>query len=135
MRGGHAANHALLSGVLSTERAGYPDGNLSIDQRAAELVGHNTRYPSLVFWRQGMSFTRTGVRVPAVVNPATRSGSCLRMTRRTKEVRPRRPWFEWRILDAVLSDAKGLKHQLGTEDRHKLEEYFTSIRETERNWS
>ena len=41
VRGGHAANHALLSGVLSTERAGYPDGNLSIDQRAAELVGHN----------------------------------------------------------------------------------------------
>ena len=36
------------------------------------------------------------------------------------------------ILDAVLSDAKGLKHQLGTEDRHKLEEYFTSIRETEK---
>ena len=32
------------------------------------------------------------------------------------------------ILDAVLSDAKGLKHQLGTEDRHKQEEYFTSIR-------
>ena len=51
VRGGHAANHTLLSGVKSTERASYPDGNVTVDQRAAELVGHNTRYPSLVFWK------------------------------------------------------------------------------------
>lgn len=70
VRGGHAANHTLLSGVKSTERAGYPDGNITVDQRAAELVGHNTRFPSLVFWDDGMSYTRTGVRVPAVAKPS-----------------------------------------------------------------
>ena len=133
VRGGHAANHALLSGVLSTERAGYPDGNLSIDQRAAELVGHNTRYPSLVFWRQGMSFTRTGVRVPAVVKPSDAFRLLFENDSADKKKFDRAALgSSGSILDAVLSDAKGLKHQLGTEDRHKLEEYFTSIRETEK---
>lgn len=60
VRGGHAANHTFLSGVKSTERAGYPDGNITIDQRVAELIGHKTRFPSLVFWKDGMNFTRTG---------------------------------------------------------------------------
>ena len=70
VRGGHAANHTLLSGVKSTERGGYPDGNITVDQRAAELVGHQTRFPSLVFWKDGMSFTRTGVRVPGIARPS-----------------------------------------------------------------
>ena len=133
VRGGHAANHALLSGVLSTERAGYPDGNISIDQRAAELVGHNTRFPSLVFWQQGMSFTRTGVRVPAVEKPS----DAFRLmfvddTAEKKKFDRAALDSSGSILDAVLSDAKGFKKQLGHEDQDKLEEYFSSIRETEK---
>jgi len=133
VRGGHAANHALLSGVLSTERAGYPDGNITIDQRAAELVGHFTRYPSLLFWSQGMSFTRTGVRVPAVEKPS----DAFRLmfvddTDEKKKFDRAALDSSGSILDAVLSDAKGFKKQLGHEDQHKLEEYFSSIRETEK---
>lgn len=133
VRGGHAANHTLLSGVKSTERAGYPDGNITIDQRAAELLGHETRFPSLVFWREGMSFTRTGVRVPAVKKPS--DAFRLMFIDDSKEQRK----FDraaldssGSILDAVREDAKKFKTVLGVEDRHKLEEYFTSIRDTEK---
>ena len=52
VRGGHQANHTLWSGIKNTDRAAFPDGNITVDQRAAELVGHNTRYPSLVFWTE-----------------------------------------------------------------------------------
>jgi hypothetical protein len=133
VRGGHAANHALLSGVKSTERKSYPDGNITVDQRAAELVGHNTRFPSLVFWDEGMSFTRTGVRVPALKSPS--EAFALMFLDDSQEKRQ----FECEsvaasasILDAVRADAKAFQRRLGQADQEKLDEYFTSIRETER---
>ncbi|MDG2128556.1 MAG: DUF1552 domain-containing protein [Fuerstiella sp.] len=133
VRGGHAANHTLLSGVKSTERAEYPDGNVTVDQRAAELVGHNTRFPSLVFWKDGMNFTRTGVRVPAIAKPSDAfelmfvddSDERKKFNRASVE-------SSGSILDAILEDARGLKRELGKTDQQKLEEYFSSIRETEK---
>ena len=99
----------------------------------AELDGHETRFPSLIFWKDGMSFTRTGVRVPAVEKPS--DAFRLMFVDDSEELRK----FErsslnssGSILDAVREDAKSYQSVLGTEDRQKLEEYFTSIRETER---
>jgi hypothetical protein len=133
VRGGHAANHTLLSGVKSTERASYPDGNVTIDQRAAELVGHKTRFPSLVFWDDGMSFTRTGVRVPAVEKPSD-AFKLMFVDDSDEEKRFNRSSLKssGSILDAVLDDAHRLNRELGKNDQRKLEEYFSSIRETEK---
>ena len=133
VRGGHAANHTLLSGVKSTERAGYPDGNITVDQRAAELVGHNTRFPSLVFWKDGMSFTRTGVRVPGVARPSD-AFKLMFVDDSDKQKKFNRASVEssGSILDAILEDARGLNRELGKTDQQKLEEYFSSIRETEK---
>ena len=133
VRGGHAANHTLLSGVKSTERAGYPDGNITVDQRAAELVGHNTRFQSLVFWGDGMSYTRTGVRVPAVEKPS--DAFKLMFVDDSEEQRKfNRATLDSSssILDTVLEDARSLNRELGASDRRKLEEYFSSIRDTEK---
>lgn len=131
--GGHAANHTLLSGIKSTERASYPNGNLTIDQRVAELVGHRTRFPSLVFWNAGMSYTRTGVRVPAVERPSDAfkllfvddSPDMRQFNRKAVDA-------SGSILDTVREDANRYRRKLGTRDREKLEEYFNSIRETEK---
>ncbi|PHS04788.1 MAG: hypothetical protein COA78_16070 [Blastopirellula sp.] len=133
VRGGHAANHTLLSGVKSTERAGYPDGNITVDQRAAELVGHNTRFPSLVFWKEGMSFTRTGVRVPGVARPSD-AFKLMFVDDSDEQKKFNRASIEssGSILDAILEDARGLNRELGKTDQQKLEEYFSSIRETEK---
>lgn len=133
VRGGHQANHALWSGIKNTDRAAYPDGNITVDQRAAELVGHNTRYPSLVFWTEKSSYTRTGVAVPAIQTPSEAFN--LMFVDDTAEKRK----FDREtvnasgsILDTVLSSAKTFKKRLGSTDQEKLEEYFTSIRETEK---
>ena len=47
VKGGHFAVHSFLSGVRSVDAKGMPDGNISIDQRAAESIGGVTRFPSL----------------------------------------------------------------------------------------
>ena len=133
VNGGHAANHTLLSGIKSTERASYPDGNLTVDQRAAELVGHQTRFPSLVFWRDGMSYTRTGVRVPALEKPSDAFKLMfVNDTDEEKKFNRAALMSSGSILDTILEDARKLRHELSGNDRHKLEEYFDSIRETEK---
>jgi hypothetical protein len=133
VRGGHAANHVLLSGVKSTERAAYPDGNVTVDQRAAELIGHNTRFPSLVFWKEGMSFTRTGVRVPAISTPSDAFKLMfVDDTDQQKKFNRASLKSSGSILDAVQEDARRLQKDLGEVDRKKLDEYFSSIRETEK---
>ena len=133
VRGGHQANHTLWSGIKNTDRASYPDGNITVDQRAAELVGHNTRFPSLVLWTEKNSYTRTGVSVPAIQTPSEAFN--LMFVDDTAEKRK----FDREtidasgsILDTVLDDANAFKTKLGRTDQEKLEEYFNSIRETEK---
>ena len=133
VRGGHAAAHAVLSGILITQRAAYPDGNVTVDQRAAEFVGHETRFSSLNFWKEGMSYTRSGVRVPAISKPSD-AFALLFVDRTDDEKKFDRAAFatSGSILDAVREDAKSFQRSLGHSDREKLEEYFSSVRQTEK---
>ena len=48
VKGGHYAVHSFLSGIKQSQAASMPAGNLSLDQRAAEAIGSQTRFPSLV---------------------------------------------------------------------------------------
>jgi hypothetical protein len=47
------------------------------------------------------------------------------------ESRSRREQYKKSILDFVMEDAAQLKQKLGSRDQHKLDEYFTSVREIE----
>lgn len=132
VRGGHSATHTLLSGVKSTERATNPEGNLTLDQRMAEAVGHEARFPSLVLWSTGMNFTRNGVRVPGIQTPSEAFRQLFVETS-ASEKRSEHAALEssGSILDAVRAHARAIEDRLGRADREKLEEYFTSVRETE----
>jgi hypothetical protein len=44
VKGGHFAVHTFLTGVKSAEAKAMPDGGISLDQRAAEFVGSQTRF-------------------------------------------------------------------------------------------
>lgn len=77
VKGGHFAVHSFLSGVLHSEARDREDGNVTIDQYLAEKVGDQTRFPSLTIGSEGgihggcqLSWTRSGVRVPPITNPA-----------------------------------------------------------------
>jgi len=136
VRGGHAANHAFLSGVTMTDRNAHPEGNMTIDQGLAEKIGHHTRFPSLNFAEGTYSFTRTGVSVPAVSTPS----KAFRLmfvddSAASKESTKKSLKSSGSILDAIRENAKRLQKRLGKEDKEKLEEYFTSIRGTEKQFA
>lgn len=132
VRGGHSATHTFLTGVKSTERATNPEGNLTLDQRVAEVVGAATRFPSLVFWEAGTNFTRNGVRVPSLTRPSEAFRQLF-----VDEDEPQKRYdraalrASGSLLDVVRADAHALAGRLSSTDRVKLEEYLTSIRETE----
>lgn len=152
--GDHArASGTFLTGVRVKKTAGADiHAGISIDQVAANQVGHLTRFPSL-------ELTCDSVR---------RSGNCdsgyscayqynLAWRSATQPVAPepnprllferlfgagapgerresllRRQQQQRSILDFVLDDARSLQGRLAARDRQKLDEYLASVREIER---
>ena len=139
LKGGHFAVHTFLTGVKSADAKGMPEGGVSLDQRAAEFVGARTRFPSLTVGSDDglhggtqMSWTRTGTRVPPIPGPQElfRALFVSDDSKAKKQVADRIQLQE-SILDAVQGDAKSLGRRLSKNDRQKLDEYFSSIRDVE----
>lgn len=140
VKGGHFGIHAFLSGVRSIDAKSMPEGNITIDQRAAETVGGATRFPSLTVGSETgihggcqMSWTRSGTRVPPITGPRDLFRK-LFVGESEEEQRQADDRFRLRgsILDAVHGDAKSLGKRVNARDRQKLDEYFSSIRDVER---
>jgi hypothetical protein len=140
IKGGHFAVHSFLSGVLNSEAQNRPDGNVTIDQFIADEVGFQTRFPSLTVGSEGgihggcqIAWTKSGVRVPPIGGPAALfdrlfvSDTQERQARRVQENH-----LQASILDSVLEDANRLSKRVNREDKDKLDEYFTSIRDVEK---
>jgi hypothetical protein len=140
VKGGHFAVHSFLSGVLNSEAQNRPDGNVTIDQYLADEVGHQTRFPSLTVGSEGgihggcqIAWTKSGVRVPPITNPAELfeklfvGDSKDRQARRKQENR-----VQASILDSVREEANRLSRQVNKEDKDKLNEYLTSVRDVEK---
>ncbi|QEG38149.1 DUF1552 domain-containing protein [Roseimaritima ulvae] len=140
LRGGHFAVHTFLSGVLHHESKNRRDGNVTIDQFIADEVGIQTRFPSLTVGSEGgihggcqMSWTKSGVRVPPITGPAELftklfvSESPQRLAQQVKE-----NTLQASILDAVQEEAGSLSRRVNHEDKRKLDEYFSSIRDVEK---
>jgi len=140
IKGGHFAVHSFLSGVLNSEAQNRTDGNVSIDQYLADEVGFETRFPSLTVGSEGgihggcqIAWTKSGVRVPPITGPADLfeklfvTDSEERRARRVEENK-----LQASILDTVLDEANQLSKKVNREDKEKLDEYFTSIRDVEK---
>lgn len=139
LNGGHFAVHTFLTGVKSADAKGMEEGGISLDQRAAEHVGSQTRFPSLTIGSEDglhggpmMSWTRTGTRVPPVPGPRELFRSLFINDDAAAKARAAdRIELQDSILDAVLGDAKSLKRRISKTDQQKLEEYFASVRDVE----
>ncbi|TWU30684.1 hypothetical protein Poly41_65890 [Novipirellula artificiosorum] len=119
---------SFLSGVRTADAKGMPEGNITLDQRAAETLGGATRFPSLTLGSESgihggclMSWTRSGTRVPPISTPrdlfrklfVTDNGSDLAASLDRLDLKDS-------ILDAVQGDARSLQRQLGQRDKEKL---------------
>ena len=140
VKGGHFAVHSFLSGVLQSEAQNRPQGNVTIDQYMADEIGFQTRFPSLAVGSEGgihggcqIAWTKSGVRVPPVTNPAELfeklfvSDSPDRQARRVQENH-----VQGSILDSVMDEANRLSKRVNKEDKDKLDEYLTSVRDVEK---
>lgn len=143
-KGGHSGADTWLTAadLTSTPGADYTN-SVSIDQLVAAKHGPETRYASLQLsdgsgtgaagHSHTLSFDATGTPLPAENSPrrlferlfvpesAADKGA---MLARYAERRS--------ILDAIGRDAKALHRRLGTTDRRKLDEYLSSVRDTEK---
>lgn len=135
VKGGHEAVHTFLSGVLSKHGKGRPEGNITLDQKAAEFVGSDTRYPSLQIGIGGgsISWTRNNVEIPPITRLETMFDALFLETSESKRKRlSDSNKLNASILDIVGEDAVALKKRISRNDVEKLDEYFTSIREVEK---
>ncbi len=140
VKGGHFAVHSYLSGVLNSEAQSRPNGNVTLDQYLADEVGYETRFPSLTVGSEGgihggcqIAWTKSGVRVPPITGPAELferlfvGDSEERRARRVQENS-----LQASILDSVREEGRWLSRQVNQEDRAKLDEYLTSVRDVEK---
>jgi len=130
----HQASASFLTGAPGAGRPGFRNA-ISLDQFAADKLGTQTRFPSLALSGEGsggLSWTRTGALIPADNSPS-KVFARLFLAGRADEVQGQMRRLEdgRSILDDVGDQAKSLRSDLGRDDRDKLDEYLTSVRELE----
>ena len=133
--GGHKGVPVLLSGVRPHVATSYPEGNISVDQKIAEYVGSDTRFPSLtlkVNEANLISFTRTGVQVPAIDLRETFRALFVEEDRARKATAAERLKRHQSILDVVMDEAKSINGKLGQRDKQKFTEYLDAVRSLEK---
>lgn len=133
----NSGHQSELSWLTSAPRPGRPGfkNSISLDQLMAKHLSGSTRVPYLSLSGGGtsLSWTAGGVSIPAERSPAKVfqklfiNGTKQEVAAQTKELQRGKS-----ILDTVLSEAKKLDSTLGAADKRKLDEYFSAVRELER---
>lgn len=131
--GGHAAEKSYLTGAAHPGQPSFRN-SISVDQYAAERIGHLTRFPflSLTGSNTGMSYTRSGVLIPAESKPSRVFQQLfLEGSASEKQAQIRRIQDGQSILDLVGSQTRKIQRATGREDQQTLDQYLTSVRELE----
>jgi BMFP domain-containing protein YqiC len=132
--GGHPSDICFLTAAPHPASASFRN-SISLDQRIAERIGVQTRFPSLTLAVNGgrsLSWTRTGVAIPPegqasrVFNQLFLQGTRAEIDAQIREIDAGRS-----ILDVVAGQAKDLQQQVGARDRSRLDQYFSSVRDLE----
>lgn len=140
--GGHTGDYTFLTGAEGWTPTGIKS-SISADQVVANAVGNDTRFPSLQlsiargtnFGQQGLatlSWNKNGIPLAAENDPHAVFNRLFGIDD-DEEIARRKEAFRRResVLDYVREQAKQMKRTVGSADRQKLDEYFTSVREIE----
>ncbi len=130
VNGGHASQPRIFTGMPMSKRNAR-----SLDQYIAAKIGAETRYDSLVLatGANNFSWTEGGTMVPAESKmKRVYAKLFLDDSKSTADKVVQQIGDGKSIMDVVQRQAKWLKPHLSQGDQGKLEEYFDSVRETER---
>lgn len=129
--GGHAASKSWLTGAPHPGAANFRN-SISMDQLAARSLGLETRFAYLAVGSGGCSVSANGVPVPSNHYPAQLFRSLFLEGRPAEKKRQVERLREGQsVLDSIIQDAKRLQKRTGRNDRSKLEQYFSAVREAE----
>ena len=135
--GGHSTENCFLTAARDPTRSGFRN-SISLDQFAAEALGHQTRFSTLNLGvnidkaNRSLSWTRDGVLLPAEDSPAALfrkmfiQGDAKQTARSLKRLQERGS-----VLDVLSEDMRGFQRGLSATDRSRLDQYLTSVRELE----
>ena len=132
--GGHPSDVSFLTAAPHPASSSFRN-TISLDQHIAEQIGVQTRFPSLTLAVNGnrsLSCTGTGVAIP----PEQSASSVFRQlflqgTPQEVAAKIRDLDTGQSILDAVARQAKLLQRDVSGDDRSRLDQYFTSVRDLE----
>lgn len=137
--GGHDTGDIFLT--ASELRGRYFKNGVSVDQVAAATIGKQTRFPSLVMSTDGgvgeptrtstLSFNQNGNPIPAINQPQTIFDRLFGTGDAGVKQQRRRLLSAGSMLDQVLDHSRSLRRQLGVQDKKKMDEYLSSVRQIE----
>jgi hypothetical protein len=137
--GAHDTADTFLTGAYLNNKSLI--NTISLDQFAAAKIGDQTRFSSLVMSTDGgvgeptrsstLSYNDKGRPLPALHQPqqifdrffGEGDSDTIAQRRRLKSAAS--------MLDRVLEDSHSLRNRLGNQDREKLDEYLTAVRQIE----
>jgi hypothetical protein len=133
--GGHPADICFLTAAPHPGSSAFRN-TISLDQQIAEQIGTLTRFPSLTLAvntrTRSLSWTGTGVAIPPedkaaeVFKQLFLQGTPEQVAAQIRKLDTGRS-----ILDTISDQAKDLQRQVGSRDKERLDQYFTSVRELE----
>jgi hypothetical protein len=130
--GGHAASQSWLTCAPHPGAANFKN-SISIDQLAARQIGLETRLSYMTLGGDGISVSANGVKIPGKPWPSHYFNRMFLEGRPEEKAQQLQRLSEGRsILDTVLEASRRMNQRLGSQDQQKLDEYFTSVREAEK---
>ncbi|MBS0201797.1 MAG: DUF1552 domain-containing protein [Planctomycetes bacterium] len=135
--GGHSTENCFLTAARGPTKSGFRN-QISLDQFAAEKLGPVTRFPTLNLGvnidkaNRSLAWTRDGVLLPAEDSaPALFQKMFVRGDAAAVQKQLKKLEERGSILDALLDDTKQFSRNLGRDDKSRLDQYLTSVREIE----
>lgn len=137
VNGGHSAENCFLTAARGPTKSGFRN-QISLDQFAAEKLGQPTRFSTLNLGvnidkaNRSLSWTRDGVLLPAEDStPALFRRMFVQGDPEAVKKQLNRLDERGSILDTLMDHTKKLSRGLGSDDRSRLDQYLTSVREVE----
>lgn len=135
--GGHSTENCFLTAARGPTKSGFRN-QISLDQFAAEKLGPATRFPTLNLGvnidkaNRSLSWTRDGALLPAEDRASVLfrrmfvQGDADAVKRQLQRLEERGS-----ILDVLLDETTQIRRDLGRDDKSRLDQYLTSVREVE----
>jgi hypothetical protein len=135
--GGHSADNCLLTAARGAFTGGFRN-TISFDHYVADKLGPVTRFRSLNLGvnidkgNRSLSWTRDGVRLPAEDSaPKLYEQMFIQGDRAAVEQQIHNLERRGSILDALRDETRRFSRKLGNDDKARLDQYVTSVREVE----